>query len=98
MEVALHDINEQAEVNEEEKKDERKRRREEDVPPGSSSWVCEEDGCEFVGQTRANLVNHVCQRHGWMVGLKETCPFCSQIFGRQGIGMCKRFCPARTSR
>ena len=75
MEVALYDINEQAEVNEEEEKDERKRRREEDVPPESSSWLCEENGCGFVGQTTAGLVNHVCQRHGRMVGLMKTCRF-----------------------
>ena len=55
-------------MNEEGKKDERKRRREEDVPPESSSWLGEENGCGFVGQTGAGLVNHVRQRPIWKDG------------------------------
>ena len=61
---ALGKINKHTEVREKERKDERKQRREGNVPPESTSWLCEEAGCTFIGQSRAGLVNHVCQIHG----------------------------------
>ena len=54
------------------------------------------NGCGFVGQSKAGLVNHMCQRHGRMVEVMKTCPFCNRMFGSQGIIMYMRFCPERT--
>ena len=34
-------------------------------------WQCEDAGCAFVGQSKASLVNHACQIHGWMAGIRE---------------------------
>ena len=44
-----------------EKKDERKKRREEGTQPTALIGKCEEPGCDFVGQTKPSLVNHVRQ-------------------------------------
>ena len=94
VEEALGEINKQAEVREKERKDERKCRREGNAPPESSSWQCEKAGCAFIGQSKARLVNHARQIHGWMAGIKEQCPNCGRAFRTQGFKMHKLFCHA----
>ena len=36
--------------------------------------------CVFGSQMRVGVDNHVCQRHGRMVGVMETCPICEHLF------------------
>ena len=64
MEAAAN-LNEHKEAHEKEKKDERKKRRGEGTQPITPDWKCEEPGCDFIGQMKAGLVNHVRQRHGY---------------------------------
>ena len=55
------------EEDEEKRKDELKRRREGNGPSlqsQPSTLHCTEPGCDFVGQAKAGLVNHIRQRHG----------------------------------
>ena len=65
MEVAA-DLNDLKQAQEQEKKDEWKKRRKEDTQPASLVWKCEEPGCDFAGQTKADLVYHVRKIHSIM--------------------------------
>ena len=96
MEAATN-LNEHKEAHEKEK-DERKKRREEGTQPAAQDWKCEEPGCDFVGQTKAGLVNHVRQRHGSMAMVVLQCPFCGQSFRKQGLTMHMRFCQTNPNR
>ena len=51
-------LNEQLEDSEKERKDEQKMGKEEGVQPESAMLRCVVLGCAFVGQTKADLVNH----------------------------------------
>ena len=81
-------------VEEEERKNERKHRREKSVPPVSSLWQCDEVGHVFVGQTKAGLVNHVRQIHGWMAEMNELCLRCGRMIRYKGVMMHKCYCRA----
>ena len=81
-----------------ENNDERKKRKEEDTQPAASDLKCTEPGCDFVGQTKAGLVNHVRQRHGSMTMVVLHCPFCSNPFWKQGLTLHMRFCQANPNR
>ena len=63
---ASAELNRSLEEDELKKKDERKLRREGNSQPAQppSAHLCTEPGCNFVGQTKAGLVNHTRQRHG----------------------------------
>ena len=87
MMEAVTDLNEHKEADEKEKKDERKKRREESTQPAALDLKCEEPGCDFVGQTKAGLVNHIRQRHGSMAMVAIKYSFCSQPFQKQGLAM-----------
>ena len=97
MEAALN-LNEHKEVHEKEKEDERKKRREEGTQLAARDLKCEQPGCNFVGQTKAGLVNHVRQRHGSMAMVILQCPFCGQPFRKQGLTMHVRFCQVNPNR
>ena len=72
--------NEHKEAHEKEKTDGRKKRKEEGTQPAVWDLKCEESGCDFVGQTKADLVNHVRQRHGNLGMVVLQCRFCGQPF------------------
>ena len=75
-------MNRQKGEREKEMKDERKYRREKSVPPEASSLLCEK-ASSFVSQSKAGLVNHMQQKHGWMAGVRVMCPQCGRLYGHQ---------------
>ena len=72
---ALTDLNDHMERQEKERKDVRKKRREKNLLSELMTLKCVEAGCDFVGQTRAGLVNHVWQRYERMARVMKKCPF-----------------------
>ena len=46
---------------------------------------CTEPACNFVGQSRAGLVNHTRQRHGVLVQRQHTCPHCNGLAKKQKL-------------
>ena len=67
------------EKDEEKRKDELKRRREgngRSLQSQSSTLHCTGTGYDFVGQTKAGLLNHVRQRHGALVQAQLQCLHC----------------------
>ena len=95
---ALADLNANMESQEKERKDVGKKRREEGVSSEALDLKCEEAGCNFVGQNRAGLVNHVRQKHGRLSRVMEKCPFCGGSYHKQGFPMHKRFCQVNPNR
>ena len=58
--TAAEDLNEELEAAEQRKKDKLKQRREATKQQqNQNGWGCSEQGCRFVGRTKAGLVNHV---------------------------------------
>ena len=93
---ASAELNRSLEEDEVKKKDERKLRREGNRQPSQSpsAHLCTEPGCNFVGQTKAGLVNHTRQRHGVSARAKYPCSHCGGLLHKQGLLMHQRFCPA----
>ena len=75
---ASAELNRSLEEEEVKKKDERKLRREVNSEPAQppSAHLCTEPGCNFVGQTKAGLVNHTRQRHGVSARAQYPCSHC----------------------
>ena len=82
------------------KKDERKLRGEGNSQPSlsPSAHLCTEPGCNFVGQTKAGLVNHTRQRHGVSARTQYPCSHCGGLLRKQGLLMHQRFCQENHSR
>ena len=82
------------------KKDELKRRRESPVTLGHSTASSTTpsaiaytvQGCSFVGQTKAWLVNHTTQKHGVTAQVHNPCPHCGPLLRKQGMHNHMRFC------
>ena len=97
---ASAELNRSLEEEEVKKKDERKLRREGNSQPAQppSAHLCTEPGCNFVGQTKAGLVNHTRQRHGVSARAQYPCSHCGGLFCKQGLLMRQRFCQENPSR
>ena len=100
MKEASAELNRSLEEEEVKKKDKRKLRREGNSQPAQSlsAHLCTEPGCNFVGQTKAGLVNQSRQRHGVPARAQYPCSHCGGLFCKQGLLMHQRFCQENPSR
>ena len=82
---ASAELNRSLEEDEVKKKDEWKLRREVNSQPAQppSAHLCTEPGCNFVGQTKAGLVNHTKQRHGVSARAQYPCSHCGVCFANK---------------
>ena len=81
------------------KKDKLKQRREADNQEQTlNDWRCSEQGCCFVGNTKAGLVNHVRQIHSRAAQCWYGCVHCGKLFLKQGLVMHERFCKENPNR
>ena len=83
--TSAEDLNEELKAAEQRKKDELKQRREATKQEqNQNGWGCSEQGCHFVGRTKAGLVNHVRQKHCSVALDRKSCPRCRKSFHKQG--------------
>ena len=66
-------------------------RREEGVLQELLAPKCEEARCSFVGQARAELLNHTSQRQGRMAKVMEKCHLCEERLCKKRLLMHKSF-------
>ena len=99
--AAAEDVNEELEDKEQSKKDELKHRRQAACHEHTQSgWRCSEHGCQFVGRSKAGLVNHVRQKHSRVAQIQRRCSHCGKLFQKQGFTRHEKFSkvnPARRS-
>ena len=99
VEDGAAELNYFQEEDEEKRKDELKQRREGNGPSLQSQLSklhCTEPGCDFVGQSRAGLVNHIRQRHDILAQVQLPCPLCDGLFKKQGLHNHIRFCQGKS--
>ena len=99
--AAAKDVNEELEAKEQSKKDVLKQRRQAACHQQTQSgWRCSKHGCQFVGRSKAGLVNHVRQNHSRVAQNQRRCSHCGKLFLKQGFTMHEKFSkvnPARWS-